>query len=513
MTGDSPITLLTPAETKFIGWLNAHSSRQEVLAELKANLQTAIEIELATIPIYLYTYYSIVRNAESGENIDPAELFANKAGGVIMSVAVEEMLHMSLSSNVLFALGVAPQLYGKAPGQYPTGLPYHDPKGPPGPHGATAVLIPLSKLGFEQLWHFLQIEYPEKWDALPEDRKWHTIGQFYSYIRCLICTDFVTDADFQIGAAESAIQPYNYSPNNVDTVYPSEKFDLWKPAPPAPTPSWAAPDHYKTAAKVAVYPDAADSHAGPVQLLTVHSRLDALEAIDTICDQGEGDPVPGFGPSPYDDPSKRENSHYFKFLTLQAQFDEYKSTHETLPQVPQPPAPVLPTVSATMLGAVVIDVADNPTTADYPVEFRPISAFCSGLFQYMLIMTETIFRVPPQSQKLFFNEGLHRSMIWVLDKYIRTIRQIPLHEGRFQGKYMGPTFENVDLGPRKTSFARLTDMGNDAIAAARQIAAKLKPDDPLAGVMSDVVYYIIEATTKGKQEGHPMCLPDVEQYW
>ena len=115
METPDPITPLTPAEKAFVAHLDATGNRDEVLAELKANLQTAIEIELATIPIYLYTYYSLIRNAESGENIDEAQLYANKAGGVIMSVAVEEMLHMSLSSNVLFSLGVAPLLYGKAP--------------------------------------------------------------------------------------------------------------------------------------------------------------------------------------------------------------------------------------------------------------------------------------------------------------------------------------------------------------------------------------------------------------
>ena len=40
--------------------------------------------------------------------IGEAQLYANKAGGVMMSVAVEEMLHMSLSSNILWAMGVAP---------------------------------------------------------------------------------------------------------------------------------------------------------------------------------------------------------------------------------------------------------------------------------------------------------------------------------------------------------------------------------------------------------------------
>ena len=128
-----PITPLTPAEEAFVAWLDATSNREEVLAELKANLQTAIEIELATIPIYLYTYYSLIRNNESGETISDAQLYANKAGGMIMSVAVEEMLHMSLSSNILFAMGVVPQLYGKAPAQYPTRLALSQSAGPAGP--------------------------------------------------------------------------------------------------------------------------------------------------------------------------------------------------------------------------------------------------------------------------------------------------------------------------------------------------------------------------------------------
>ena len=56
MDTPDPITPLTPAEKEFVAHLDRTSSREEVLAELKASLQTAIEIELATIPIYLYTY-------------------------------------------------------------------------------------------------------------------------------------------------------------------------------------------------------------------------------------------------------------------------------------------------------------------------------------------------------------------------------------------------------------------------------------------------------------------------
>jgi hypothetical protein len=539
MDTPDPITPLSPAEKRLVETLNA-TSYDEVIAELKANLQTAIEIELATIPIYLYTYYSLVRNDESGETISDAQLFANKAGGVIMSVAVEEMLHMSLSSNVLFSMGVMPQLYGKAPAAYPTGLPYHNPTGPVGPDGQTAVQIPLGKLGFEQLWHFLQIEYPEQWDALPQDRNWDTIGQFYSYIRCLLNTKFLTDADFRKGSAAAAIQPYNYSPNNVDTIYPDAGFDPWKPAPPAPTPSWADP--VQGAAQAAVYPDFADSHAGQTQLVAVQSIQDAATAIDTICDQGEGVPIPDVGPSPDDDPSKDEASHYVKFLTLQAQFADYEGTSEVRPQ--QPPAPTAVIEPATtqddLLNAgVLVNMPDNPVAADYPPLYSDIANFCSACFQYMLIMTETIYLVPPDQQKLFFNEGLHRSMIWVLDKYIRTIRQIPIPGGPYAGMMMGPTFENVPLGARADSFASLTAYGNKAIAAATALmtevdadeavakvaealdpnskvadAAKIEKDGDLANVLQSVIGYVGVAINKMSRDGkHPMHLPDVGPYW
>jgi hypothetical protein len=508
MQQPDPITPLTPAEKAFVEHLDSTSNRDEVLGLLKRDLQTAIEIELATIPIYLNTYYSLARNTTTGEGLGALEQFVNKAGGVIMSVAVEEMLHMSLSSNILYALGVAPQLYGKAPKQYPTPLPYHKRVGPKGPRGGTDVLIPQAKLSFEQLWHFLQIEYPEQWNAPPQDRDWQTIGQFYSYIRCLIRTKFITDADFQHGSVKSAIQPYNYSPNNVDTVYPTGKFDSWTPAPPVPPPSWSKPP---SASAAAVYPDAADSHAGRAELVTVSSKRDAAIAIDTICDQGEGYPIPDVGPGPDDDPSKDEQSHYVKFLMLQAQFEEYKGTTEQLPPQPPPPAPQTPTMRTNELvkAQLVIDFPDNPTTAGYPAQYQPIATFCSACFQYMLIMTETIYRVPPDKQKLFFNEALHRSMIWVLDKYIRTIRDIPLANNQF----MAPVFENVDLGPRETSFQALTALGAKAIAAAYAVCAGLDPKSSLYSAMTNVIYYVCVATPQPDSTYKGGTLPDVGPYW
>lgn len=535
-----PVTPLTPAEQAFVQEINNSWTRKKVLARLKRDLQIAVEIELATIPIYLYTYYSLIRNNESGETIGASQIFANKAGGVIMSVAVEEMLHMSLSSNVLWSMGVMPKLYRKAPNSYPTGLPYHNPKGPVGPDRKTAVQIPLGKLSFEQLWHFLQIEYPEQWNAPPQDSNWDTIGQFYSYIRCLLSTQFLADSDFQKGSVSNAIQPYNYSPNNVDTIYPAAGFNPWTPAPPSPMPSWADP--VQSGAQAAVFPNYADSHAGQTQLVAVQSIQDAATAIDTICDQGEGVPIPNIGPSPDDDLSKDEESHYVKFLMLQAQFADYAGTTEQRPdQPPAPTAVIQPSVSdqALLDAGVLVAMPESPVAASYPTYYADIANFCSACFQYMLIMTETVYLVPPEKQKVFFNEGLHRSMIWVMDKYIRTIRQIPVPSGEYTGMMMGPTFENVSLGKREKSFQGLTKYGNKAIASANALIAQLnadekvehvqklfapggananavnieKTDRDLIGILQNVIYYVGVAISKTGTNNVSMHLPDVGPYW
>ena len=150
-----------------------------------------------------------------------------------------------------------------------------------------------------------------------------------------------------------------------------------------------------------------------------------------------------------DDPSKGEQSHYVKFLELQAQFPEYVGCQREAAE--EPPAAqadhaALHRRTADQGGAVWSTFPTiRPMKAIRP-SYQPIAAFCSGLFQYMLIMIETIYRVPPEGQKLFFNEGLHRSMIWVLDKYAQTLRQTLPLGGR---QVHGP-----DLRERQSGAAR-----------------------------------------------------------
>ena len=68
------------------------------LADLRAYLQRALELEHATLPPYLCALYSL----DPHRNQDATQ--------VIESVVVEEMLHMTLVANLLNAIGGRPQL-------------------------------------------------------------------------------------------------------------------------------------------------------------------------------------------------------------------------------------------------------------------------------------------------------------------------------------------------------------------------------------------------------------------
>ncbi|AKJ03769.1 ferritin-like protein [Archangium gephyra] len=129
-------------------------------------LQNAVELEHATIPVYLYGLYSL----------DAAR---NKAiADILQSVVVEEMLHMTLASNVLNALGGAPVI--DKPGfipSFPGPLPGSVEKG---------LVVHLRPFSQDQLTTYLQIEEPDKpidikGDAAAQDDG-ITIGQFYTKI-------------------------------------------------------------------------------------------------------------------------------------------------------------------------------------------------------------------------------------------------------------------------------------------------------------------------------------------
>jgi hypothetical protein len=381
--------------------------------KLLTHLQTAVEIELSTIPIYLYTYYSINRmpdGADSLPNGQQVATFANMAGGLIMSVAVEEMLHMSLACNIMRALGGEPKLYMRSPGAYPTNLPHHK----------AGFSVGLTQLTANQLELFLGIEAPEAVDAPPQEDNWDTIGQFYDYITELIETT-TTDADFKHEKYQLNKDEGYYASSNVDTVYPKDAWYIKKPADP----------HHPSehGAKQAVYPNNDD--AG--DLRTIHNKKSALKAIEVIKHQGEG--YPEDGSHKPDDPEHNEDTHWYKYNELYKQIQ---------------------TFSASDLATFVHNFPDNPTRASYPSQFLPLVDLANAVYSYLFLMTETSYRLKDEAQSSMFYIGMHKGMIFILDKIIGSMRYNYLNNAA--GQQLAPTFENYEFTSLASAKQELVDL-------------------------------------------------------
>jgi photosystem II stability/assembly factor-like uncharacterized protein len=164
---------LTAAATRRIALPVARSSRFSTIHELIASpqhdldwlhdaLQTAIQLELSTLPPYLTARWSIVSNAEP-------------ISATIKEIAREEMLHMGLACNMLAAIGGVPMIAdASVVPKYPGPLPWEIRPG---------LVVTLRKLDREQAAVFMQIEHPQHDPlALAAVTTPSTIGEFYAAI-------------------------------------------------------------------------------------------------------------------------------------------------------------------------------------------------------------------------------------------------------------------------------------------------------------------------------------------
>lgn len=128
-------------------------------------VQAAIELEHATIPAYLCAYFTL----KPGTN--------QTVGEIIRSVVIEEMLHISIASNIMIAIGGSPVI--NKPGfipKYPGPLPMNIGEG---------LIVGLEKCSRELVRNvFMAIESPlnplKPTQAEMALAEFHTIGEFYA---------------------------------------------------------------------------------------------------------------------------------------------------------------------------------------------------------------------------------------------------------------------------------------------------------------------------------------------
>ncbi len=159
-------------------------SKAEVLATLQDDLQTAIQLEQATLPPYLTALWTIRPQATSAG--------AKAATRHLVTVIREEMIHLAIACNILSATGGQPSLNGSNPQHpvpsYPGALPGHSKTSNP-------FVVGLGPLGPSSLDTFLKIELPRYDDPVAPPDGWATIGEFYEEIIALVRQ--LSDADFK----------------------------------------------------------------------------------------------------------------------------------------------------------------------------------------------------------------------------------------------------------------------------------------------------------------------------
>lgn len=158
--------------------LYVRSKPLTTVEDVRAALQQAIELEHATLPVYLQAAYSL-DEAKNGQ-----------IAGMIIGVAMQEMEHFCQAANILVAIGGAPAIDDPAfVPTYPGGLP----KGIGSQPGQPPFIVHLRGFSLDQVENcFMVIEEPADpidikepvLRAAPSDiaENYRTIGEFYDAI-------------------------------------------------------------------------------------------------------------------------------------------------------------------------------------------------------------------------------------------------------------------------------------------------------------------------------------------
>jgi hypothetical protein len=350
--------------------------RVKDIEHLRKLLQSAIKLEAGTIPPYLCALYSI----HEGTN--------RAACDVILSVVMEEMLHLGLAANVLIAIGGKPIVNQKPfiP-EYPLSLAFL--KEP----------VDLQRFSRQAIETFIDIERPDD-DPVrhqPEIGAWRaaefkSIGQFYELIELgLIELSRNGGKDIFTGKDDPQLGPESY-------------------------------------------------YGGGGGIVRVCDLESALEALKEIVDQGEGIPH-SFWEEPHPNPKRQpylEVAHFYRFIEIREERrfkgsePIRKNVKEKYPLPKGEPFPVDWTA--------VYPMRRNPKTAQLPDGSEVLEKATAFNRTYMLLLNTLHDAVNGRPAVMQESIGIMHD----LRQEAVELMKIPLPGST---ETVGPSFEFLELCP------------------------------------------------------------------
>ncbi|MCO6358454.1 ferritin-like domain-containing protein [Roseivirga pacifica] len=243
------------------------AAEKKSLEDLKKDLQTAMELELSTIPPYLSALYSI----KEGTNLESVE--------IIKSVVIEEMLHMVMVANLINAVGGTPVI-GQFTPDYPSKLP-----GDVMPQ----LTVPLAPFSIDSIRTFEKIEHPEGGLQFLSEKEKKKVQQTGA-------EGFTGIGEFYKAIKDAMIKLEEEAKTKGETIF-------------IPNRNQVTDEQY---------------YGAGGRIITVSNLDDAIQLIDEIVGQGEGTLGTIFSQDydPQDDdyqvfgPDVEEYAHYFRFKEI-----------------------------------------------------------------------------------------------------------------------------------------------------------------------------------------------------
>jgi len=486
-------------------------------------MQQALEIEIATIPLYLHTYYSINRSpsqselkpvikrrltalhmpmdklvskimsikefhvldddikeefnkllSQGGASVDEVTnllstiiiISANKIAALIYSVFVEEMLHTALAANVLSGM----QIPGADDCEAGEANFYFDDVLPTWPFNWAghdpAITLDLKPLSKEQLFSFVEVESPSRLPEvdLPKGSKaipFTTIGDFYHAIQSVIANN---DIRYLEDAPKLDPGKGYYAQNNINSTY----YGL---------------EHQH------VFENSEDA-GDLISVAGQKAKLEALQALGLIVEQGEGAPNTSWDGKTIecsDNPEKEhgELSHFVKFKRAYCLLSFLEEAGDLIE---------IDDIKSLFIHPSAANPTLGKTYKSQPVLYS-IANLTNAAFSYIFVMLDRCYKTKDIKEKDKVFISIHKSMMWIISTLSQDLMPTIKYKHGAEQYSMSPTFEYYDFTQSSSSpKAQMLMLVTEVINQAQTNGADLS-DETIQNIINEMNKLSIRIST------------------